>query len=88
MSISLSNCRLHLKAFSDLPQKWHRRRERPSLEFTGTREAKDSATWEMLSYSGELSSPTLKATGHRCLSAQSQKTPTAPAASFSMKFPP
>lgn len=52
MSISLSNCRLHLKAFSDLPQKWHRRRERPSLEFTGTREAKDSAIREMLSYSG------------------------------------
>lgn len=75
MCMSLSNCPLHSEAFSDLPGKGHRRGERASLDFTGTPEAEDSAIWEMLHYFGELNSPALKATGHRCLLAASQKHP-------------
>lgn len=75
MCMSLSNCLLHSEVFSDFPGKGHRRGQRVSLDFTGTPEAEDSTIWEMLHYFWELNLPTLKATGHRCLPALSQKRP-------------
>lgn len=87
-SVSQSSCHLPSEAFGDSPWKGYRRGERPSLDFTGTPEAQDTAILEMLHYLWEPNSPALKATGHRCLPFQSPQTLRVPTVCLGIKFPP